>query len=145
MHSLSQVINTLTGIYQFILLCLFHQCYQSHHGERREKEEKYWKRFYEKSSEEKNILTMENLFSEIPSEVKEFVEKNDTTGGGSFSESFDSAGNQNSNEEENKSESVEEISPPTKENAQRKENIEVFNQVLGSNMIWEKLKKFLEI
>ena len=88
---------------------------------------------------------MENLFSEIPSEVKEFVEKNDTTGGGSFSESFDSAGNQNSNEEENKSESVEEISPPTKENAQRKENIEVFNQVLGSNMIWEKLKKFLEI
>ena len=79
---------------------------------KREKEEKHWKRFFEKFSEEKNILTVENPLSEIPSEVKEFVEKNDTTGGGSFSESFDSAGNQNSNEEENKNESVEEISPP---------------------------------
>ena len=72
------------------------------------------------------------------------MEKNDTTGGGSFSKSFGSVGNQNSNEEENKSESVEEISPPTKESAQRKENIELFNQV-GSDVIWEKLKKFLEI
>ncbi len=56
---------------------------------------------------------MENLFSEIPSEFKEFVEKNDTTGGGFSSESFGSVGNQNFNqeEEEEKSESVEEISP----------------------------------
>uniref|UniRef100_A0A2N9IS84 Retrovirus-related Pol polyprotein from transposon TNT 1-94-like beta-barrel domain-containing protein n=1 Tax=Fagus sylvatica TaxID=28930 RepID=A0A2N9IS84_FAGSY len=66
-------------------------------------------------------------------EVKEFVEKNDTTGGGSFSKSLGSVGNQNSNEEENKSESVEEISPLTKESAQRKENIELFNQV-GSDI-----------
>jgi hypothetical protein len=85
------------------------------------KEEKYWKKFSEKSSEEedihneKNILIVENLLSEIPSEVKEFVEKNDTTGGKSFSESSGSVGNHNSNEEkEDKSESVVEISslPP---------------------------------
>jgi hypothetical protein len=47
----------------------------------------------EKSSEEKNILTVENLFSDVPSTVKEFVEKNDTIGGGSFSESSESVGN----------------------------------------------------
>jgi hypothetical protein len=82
------------------------------------KEETYWKRFTEKSSEEenihseKNILIVENLFSEIPSEVREFVEKNDTNGGGSLSESSGSVGNQNSNEEKEESESVEEISPP---------------------------------
>ncbi len=64
---------------------------------------------------EKNILTVENLLSEIPSEVEEFVEKHDTTGGGSFSESSGSVGNHNSNEEdEDKSDSVLEISswPP---------------------------------
>ena len=55
---------------------------------------------------------MENLLNEIPSEVKQFVEKNDTIGEGSFSESFGSVGNQNSNQEE-ESESVEEISPPS--------------------------------
>ena len=57
------------------------------------KEETYWKRFSEKSSEEKNILTMENLLSDVPSAVKEFVEKNETTRGGSFSESSKSVGN----------------------------------------------------
>ena len=50
------------------------------------KEEKYWKRFSEKSSEEKGFLTVENLLSDVPSAVKEFVEKNNTTGGRSFSE-----------------------------------------------------------
>jgi hypothetical protein len=74
------------------------------------KEEKYWKRFFEKSSEEKYILTMESLLSDIPSVVKEFVEKNDTTGGRSFLENSSSVGNQNSNEEEDESKSVEEIS-----------------------------------
>jgi hypothetical protein len=44
------------------------------------KEETYWKRFSEKSSEEKNILTVENFLSDVPSTVKEFVKKNDTTG-----------------------------------------------------------------
>jgi hypothetical protein len=53
---------------------------------------------------------VENLLKEIPSEVKEFVEKNDTIGEGSFSESFGSVGNQNSNQEE-EGENVEEISP----------------------------------
>ena len=57
------------------------------------KEETYWKRFSEKSSEEKNILTMENLLSDVPSAVKEFVEKNETTRGGSFSKSSKSVGN----------------------------------------------------
>jgi hypothetical protein len=89
------------------------------------------------------------------------VEKNDTTGGGSFPENFGSVGNQNSNqEEEEESESVEEISPPPpktttsplhkplmlfktisssikEEPAQREENKEVFDQV-GSNVIWAK-------
>ena len=66
------------------------------------KEEKYWKRFFEKFSEEKNILTVENLLSDVPSAVKEFVEKNDTTGGGSFSESSENVGNRclNSDQEE---------------------------------------------
>ena len=85
------------------------------------KEEKYWKRFSEKSSEEedihneKYILIVENLLNEILIEVKEFMEKNDTTGGEFSSESFGSVGNQNFNqedeEEEEESESVEEISP----------------------------------
>ena len=59
------------------------------------KEEKYWKRFSEKSREEKRFLTVENLLSlnDVPSAVKEFVEKNDTTGGGSFLESSGSVGN----------------------------------------------------
>jgi hypothetical protein len=57
------------------------------------KEENYWKRFSEKSSEEKRFLTVENLLSDVLSAVKEFVEKNDTTGGGSFSESSSSVGN----------------------------------------------------
>ena len=57
------------------------------------KEENYWKRFSEKSSEEKRFLTMENLLSDVPSAVKEFVEKNDTIGGGSFSESSGNVGN----------------------------------------------------
>jgi hypothetical protein len=74
------------------------------------KEATYWKRFYEKSSEEKNILTVENLLSDVPSAVKEFVEKNDTTGDMYFSENSSSVGNQNSNEEEDESKSVEEIS-----------------------------------
>ena len=74
------------------------------------KEETYWKRFYEKSSEEKNILTVENLLSDVPNAVKEFVEKNDTIGDGYFSENSSSVGNQNSNEEEDESKSVEEIS-----------------------------------
>jgi hypothetical protein len=56
---------------------------------------------------------VENLLSEIPSEVKEFVEKNDTNEGGFSSESFGNVGNQISNEEEEESESVEEISPPS--------------------------------
>ena len=58
---------------------------------------------------------MENLLNEIASEVKEFVEKNNTTEGRSFLESSGSVGNHNSNEEkENKNESVVEISslPP---------------------------------
>jgi hypothetical protein len=56
------------------------------------KEEKYWKKFSEK---EKRFLTVENLLSlsDVPSAVKEFVEKNDTTGGGSFSENSESIGN----------------------------------------------------
>ena len=59
------------------------------------KEEKYWKKFSEKSSEKKRFLTMENLLSlsDVPSAIKEFVEKNDTTGGGSFSENSESIGN----------------------------------------------------
>ena len=45
---------------------------------------------------------MENLLSDVPSAVKEFVEKNDTTGGGSFLESSESVGNKclNSDQEE---------------------------------------------
>ena len=76
-------------------------------GDLYNKKEKYWKRFSEKSSEEegihseKNILIVENLLCEIPSEVEEFVEKNDTTGGGLSSDSFGSnVGNQNFNQEE---------------------------------------------
>ena len=57
------------------------------------KKENYWKRFSEKSSEEKRFLTVDNLLSDVLSAVKEFVEKNDTTGGGSFSESSSSVGN----------------------------------------------------
>ena len=64
----------------------------------------------------KNILTVENLLSDISSAVKEFVEKNDTTGGGSFSENSESVRNQfsNSDEKENEGDSVVEISPPPK-------------------------------
>ena len=75
-------------------------------GDLYNKEEKYWKRFSEKSNEEeginneKNILIVENHFSEIPSEVGEFVEKNNTTGGGFSLDSFASVGNQNFNQEE---------------------------------------------
>jgi hypothetical protein len=36
---------------------------------------------------------VENLLSDVPSAVKEFVEKNDTTGGRSFSESSSNVGN----------------------------------------------------
>ena len=57
------------------------------------KEETYWKRFLKNLVKKKNILTVENLFSDVPSTVKEFVEKNDTIGGGSFSESSESVGN----------------------------------------------------
>jgi hypothetical protein len=57
------------------------------------KEETYWKRFLKNLVKKKNILTVENLFSDVPSTVKEFVEKNDTIGGGSFSESLESVGN----------------------------------------------------
>ena len=57
------------------------------------KKENYWKRFSEKSSEEKRFLTVDNLLSDVLSAVKEFVEKNDTTGGRSFSESSSSVGN----------------------------------------------------
>ena len=57
------------------------------------KEETYWKRFLKNLVKKKNILTVENLFSDVPSIVKEFVEKNDTIGGGSFSESSESVGN----------------------------------------------------
>jgi hypothetical protein len=65
------VINTLTGIHQIVLFCfvftlsIFHQWYQSLYGGRREKKEKYGKRFSEKSSEEKNILTVENFLSDV--------------------------------------------------------------------------------
>jgi hypothetical protein len=52
------------------------------------KKENYWKRFSEKSSEKKRFLTVENLLSDVLSAVKEFVEKNDTTGGGSFFRKF---------------------------------------------------------
>ena len=57
---------------------------------------------------------MENLLSDIPTIVKEFVEKNDTTGSGSFSKNSESVGNHDSNEEEDQSDSVVEISslPP---------------------------------
>ena len=45
---------------------------------------------------------MENLLSNVPSAVKEFVEKNDTTGGRSFLESSESVGNKclNSDQED---------------------------------------------
>ena len=57
---------------------------------------------------------VENLLSDVPNAVKEFVEKNDTTRGGSFSESSESVGNQflNSNDEEGEGNSVVEITPP---------------------------------
>jgi hypothetical protein len=74
------------------------------------KEEKYWKRFSEKSSEEedihseKYILIVENLLNEILSEVKEFMEKKDIIGGEFSSESFGSVGNQNFNQEDEEEE-----------------------------------------
>ena len=58
---------------------------------------------------------MENLLSEIPSEVKEFVEKNNTIGGESFLENSGSIGDHSSNsdEEEDEGNNVVEISPPS--------------------------------
>uniref|UniRef100_A0A2N9EKJ9 CCHC-type domain-containing protein n=1 Tax=Fagus sylvatica TaxID=28930 RepID=A0A2N9EKJ9_FAGSY len=107
------------------------------------KEEKYWKRFSEKSSEEKRFLTVENLLSDVPSAVKEFVEKNDTTGGGSFSENLDSVGNQNFNKEE-ESESVKEISPPHKASKKPLHTLEkqfeeekfIFSQIGQEDVVW---------
>ena len=57
---------------------------------------------------------VENLLSDIPSAVKEFVEKNDTTGGISFLENSASVENQflNSNNEEGEGDSVVEVTPP---------------------------------
>jgi hypothetical protein len=73
-------------------------------------EENYWKWFIEKLQEEnthseKNILFVENLLSDVPSAVKDFVEKNDTTGGGSFQRVLAML------DDEEESESVEQISP----------------------------------
>jgi hypothetical protein len=53
---------------------------------------------------------VENLLSDVPSAVKEFVEKNNTTGGRSYSENSERVGNHNSKEEEDQSDSVVDIS-----------------------------------
>ena len=60
----------------------------------------------------KTLFFVENLLNDIPSAVKEFVEKNNTTRGGSFSESSGNVGNRNSDEDKGESETVEEIFPP---------------------------------
>ena len=78
-------------------------------------EENYWKRFIEKLQEEnthseKNILFVKNLLNDVPNAVKDFVEKNDTTGGGSFQRVLVVL-DQNSDKDKEESESVEEISP----------------------------------
>jgi hypothetical protein len=88
---------------------------------------------------------MENLLSDVPSAVKEFVEKNDTTGGGSFSENLDSVGNQNFNKEE-ESESVKEISPPHKASKKPLHTLEkqfeeekfIFSQIGQEDVVWGK-------
>ncbi len=59
----------------------------------------------------KTFFFVENLLSDIPSAVKEFVEKNDTTRGGSFSESSGNVGNRNFDEDKGERETVEEIFP----------------------------------
>jgi hypothetical protein len=60
---------------------------------------------------------VENILSDVPTTVKEFVEKNDTAGSRSFSENSESVGNHNSNEEEDQSDNVVEISSlPLKNN-----------------------------
>ena len=98
------MINTLTGIHQIVLFCFYFVDIPSVVSEpswwKKEKEEIYWKRFSEKSSEEEDIHSKENIL----------IVENLLTGGGSFSENFGSVGNQNSDEHKAKSKSVEQIS-----------------------------------